>query len=164
MVVKIGDVEYQYNPQCMYYFPDGAAVKKYDRICSGVINMQHVVNVFGPDINAIYLVFRKQFYTLVDGDFVKTGLSNLHSIQEELIELLFTGLIKVDYDPVKDKIEEIEYQGNNTAVLNKKSFYTILSYGFSSKVVGKALKGDLNLDGDVMTDTVLGLLLNDKIN
>ena len=59
---------------------------------------------------------------------------------------------------------EIEYQGNNTAVLNKKSFYTILSYGFSSKVVGKALKGDLNLDGDVMTDTVLGLLLNDKIN
>ena len=164
MVVKIGDVEYQYNPQCMYYFPDGAAVKKYDRICSGVINMQHVVNVFGPDINAIYLVFRKQFYTLVDGDFVKTGLSNLHSVQEELIELLFTGLIKVDYDPVKDKIEEIEYQGNNTAVLNKKSFYTILSYGFSSKVVGKALKGDLNLDGDVMTDTVLGLLLNDKIN
>ena len=164
MVVKIGDVEYQYNPQCMYYFPDGAAVKKYDRICSGVINMQHVVNVFGPDINAIYLVFRKQFYTLVDGDFVKTGLSDLHSVQEELIELLFTGLIKVDYDPVKDKIEEIEYQGNNTAVLNKKSFYTILSYGFSSKVVGKALKGDLNLDGDVMTDTVLGLLLNDKIN
>ena len=164
MVVKIGDVEYQYNPQCMYYFPDGAAVKKYDRICSGVINMQHVVNVFGPDINAIYLVFRKQFYTLVDGGFVKTGLSNLHSVQEELIELLFTGLIKVDYDPVKDKIEEIEYQGNNTAVLNKKSFYTILSYGFSSKVVGKALKGDLNLDGDVMTDTVLGLLLNDKIN
>ena len=164
MVVKIGDVEYQYNPQCMYYFPDGAAVKKYDRICSGVINMQHVVNVFGPDINAIYLVFRKQFYTLVDGGFVKTGLSNLHSVQEELIELLFTGLIKVDYDPVKDKIEEIEYQGNNTAVLNKKSFYTVLSYGFSSKVVGKALKGDLNLDGDVMTDTVLGLLLNDKIN
>ena len=164
MVVKIGDVEYQYNPQCMYYFPDGGAVKKYDRICSGVINMQHVVNVFGPDINAIYLVFRKQFYTLVDGDFVKTGLSDLHSVQEELIELLFTGLIKVDYDPVKDKIEEIEYQGNNTAVLNKKSFYTILSYGFSSKVVGKALKGDLNLDGDVMTDTVLGLLLNDKIN
>ena len=164
MVVKIGDVEYQYNPQCMYYFPDGAAVKKYDRICSGVINMQHVVNVFGPDINSIYLVFRKQFYTLVDGDFVKTGLSDLHSVQEELIELLFTGLIKVDYDPVKDKIEEIEYQGNNTAVLNKKSFYTILSYGFSSKVVGKALKGDLNLDGDVMTDTVLGLLLNDKIN
>lgn len=164
IVVKIGDVEYQYNPQCMYYFPDGAAVKKYDRICSGVINMQHVVNVFGPDINAIYLVFRKQFYTLVDGNFVKTGLSNLHSVQEELIELLFTGLIKVDYDPVKDKIEEIEYQGNNTAVLNKKSFYTILSYGFSSKVVGKALKGDLNLDGDVMTDTVLGLLLNDKIN
>ena len=164
MVVKIGDVEYQYNPQCMYYFPDGAAVKKYDRICSGVINMQHVVNVFGPDINSIYLVFRKQFYTLVDGDFVKTGLSDLHSVQEELIELLFTGLIKVDYDPVKDKIEEIEYQGNNTAVLNKKSFYTVLSYGFSSKVVGKALKGDLNLDGDVMTDTVLGLLLNDKIN
>jgi hypothetical protein len=164
MIVKIGDIEYQYNPQCMYYFPDGATVKKYDRICSGIINMQHVVNILGSDINAIYLVFRKQFYTLVDGDFLKTGLTDLHSVQEELIELLFTGLIKVDYDPVKDKIEEVDYQGNNTAVLNKKSFYTVLSYGFSSKVVGKALKGDLNLDGDVMTDTVLGLLLNDKIN
>ena len=162
--VWIGSRRYDYNPKCMYYFPDGSEVKKYQRICSGVVNMNHVISELGSNLNDIYLIFRKQFYTLTDGGFLKTGLSDLGSTQEELIELLFIGLTSVTYDPKTAKIEEIEYQGTQTSVLNKKSFYTVLSYGYSSRVVSKALKGDLNLSGDVITETILGLLLNNKLD
>jgi hypothetical protein len=163
--VYIGSKEYQYNPECMYYFPDGSEVKKFDRICSGVCNMQHVIaDLGGTNLQDVYSVFRKQLYTLTDSDFAKTGISSLNSTQEELIELLFTGLTKVEYNPKTNKVDEIQYQGTQSSVLGKKSFYTVLSYGYSSKVVDKALKGDLNLSGDVMTDVILGLIMNDKLD
>jgi hypothetical protein len=164
MEVWIGSRQYEYCDQAMYYFPDGSEVKKYERICSGVVNMNHVISELGSDINSIYLIFRKQFYTLTDGGFLKTGLSDLNSTQEELIELLFTGLTEVTYDPKTLKIEEIDYQGTQTSVLNRKSFYTVLSYGYSSRIVGRALKGEINISDDVMTDTILGLLLNDQLD
>lgn len=162
--VWIGDRRYDYNPKCMYYFPDGSEIKKYQRICSGVVNMNHVISELGSNLNDVYLIFRKQFYTLTDNGFIKSGVSDLGATQEELIELLFTGLTNITYDPKTAKIEEIEYQGTQTSVLNKKSFYTVLSYGYSSRVVSKALKGDLNLSGDVITETILGLLLNNKLD
>lgn len=162
--VKIGSYTYQYNPYCMYYFPDGAQVKKFDRICSGVVNMNHVISELGTNLNDIYLIFRKQFYTLTDGDFVKTGLTSGGATQEEIIELLFTSLIKVTIDPKTAKIQDIEYQGTQSAVLNKESFYTVLSYGYSSKVISRALKGEVNLSGDVMTETILSLLLNNTLD
>lgn len=162
--VRIGSRVYQYNPNCMYYFPDGAQVKKFDRICSGVINMDHVISELGNNLNDIYLIFRKQFYTLTDDGFVKTGISDLGATQEEIIELLFTGLTSTSYDPDTEQIEDIKYLGAQKSVLNKKSFYNVLSYGYSSRVVDKAIKGELNLSGDVMTETVLGLLLNNKLD
>ena len=163
--VYIGSKEYQYNPECMYYYPDGTEIKKFDRICSGVCNMQHVIaDLGGTNLQDVYTVFRKQLYTLTDSDYIKTGITDLHSTQEEIIELLFTGLTKVDYNPKTNKIEEIQYQGTQSAVLGKKSFYTVLSYGYSSKVIDKALKGEMNLAGDVMTEVVLGLLINDKLD
>ena len=91
--------------------------------------MSHVIAELGSNINDIYLIFRKQFYTLTDGGFVSTGLSDLHATQEELIELLFTGLTDVSVDPETQKIEDIQYLGTQSGVLNKKSFYTVLSYG-----------------------------------
>ena len=162
--VHIGSHSYQYNPECMYYFPDGAEVKKFDRICSGVVNMNHVVSAFGKNLNDIYLIFRKQFYTLTDDDFIKTGITSLSGTQEELIEMLFTGLINITYDHENSEIENIDYRGTSASVLNRKSFYTVLSYGYSSKTVQKALKGEVNLSGDVMTETILGLLLNNKLD
>lgn len=164
MEVWIGSQQYDYNPECMYYYPDGTEIKKFQRFCSGVVNMNHVISELGTDIETIYMIFRKQFYTLTDGGYLKTGVSSLGSTQEELIELLFTGLTNVVTDPKTAKIKEIEYQGTQTGVLSKKSFYTVLSYGYSSRVVSRALKGDLNLSGDVMTETILGLLLNNKLD
>ena len=164
MEVWIGNNQYDYSPVSQYYYPDGTEVKKFQRICSGVVNMNHVIPGMKNNLNNIYLIFRKQFYTLTDGGFVSTGLSDLHATQEELIELLFTGLTDVEIDPKTNKIDQIQYLGTQSGVLNKKSFYTVLSYGYSSRVVSRALKGDLNLNGDVMTETILGLLLNNKLD
>ena len=61
-------------------------------------------------------------------------------------------------------IKHVDYIVSQKSILNKKSFYTVLSFGYSSKIVDKAIKGDVNLDGDVMTNAVLGLLLNNKLD
>lgn len=164
MRVYVGSREYEYNPLAMYYFPNGSQVKKFDRICSGVVNMQHVISELGSNIGDIYLIFRKQMFVLTDKDFAKIGIADWGSTQEEIIELLFVGLTKVTYDPKTAKIEEIQYQGTQTSVLDKKSFFTVLSYGYSPRIVNKALKGEINLEGDVMSDVILGLLLNNKLD
>lgn len=163
--VYIGDQEYQYNPLCMYYYPEGTDIKKFDRICSGVVNMNQVAAVLGPqNLNDIYLIFRKQMYTLTDPGFLSSGVSSLSATQEEIIEMLFTGLVRTEYNPKDMTLTEVEYMGNQKSVLNKKSFYTVLSYGYSSKIVDKAIKGDVNLDGDVMTNTILSLLLDNRLD
>jgi hypothetical protein len=164
IVVSIGKLKYDYNPECMYYYPDGTEIKKFQRFCSGIVNMGHVISHYGTGIQDIYQVFRKQVYTIIDGGFLKKGVTDLHSTQEELIEMLFISLLKVDRDPKTEAIENIEYLGTGNGVLNNNSFYTILSYGYSGRVIGRALKGDVKLTGDVMTETILGLLLNNRLD
>ena len=161
--VYIGNTEYQYNPECLYYFPDGAQVKKFDKICSGTVNMYNVVNDLGNNINDMFNIFRKQFYTLNNADFINTKIVQPDWMQEEIIELVFAGLIKQKIDPNSAKLESVEYQGASKAILSRNSFFTTLSYGYSSRVMAKAMRGELNVKGDIMTDTVLGLLLQDKI-
>ena len=163
IVVEIGGTRYTYNPQCMYYYPEGTKIEKYQRFCSGVADMGRVVSRLGNNLQDIYIIFRNQFYTLVDGDFVKEGL-NPHSTQEELCEMLFISLLNVEYDPDDDKIQGIQYLGTNSGIMNNNSFYTMLSYGYSSRVVSKALRGEAVLKDDIMTDTVLGMLIHNKLD
>jgi hypothetical protein len=165
IVVKIGAVEYDYNPKCMYYFPEGAEVKKYDRICSGVVNIIKILREFGSDVRSSYLVFRNQLYSIIDLDFNADGvLKTPGSIQEELIEVLFIALCKATYDKTTGKIKDIEFRGTNSSIMDKDSFYTVLSWGNASKAISKALSGELRMKGDLMTETILGLLLNDILD
>jgi hypothetical protein len=162
--VYIGDRLYLYNPDCMYYFPEGAKVKKFQRFCSGVLRMDLVINNLGTDLSNTYLLFRKQIYELISGDYAKNGVLGDSDMKEEILELLFAGMTRVDRDTKDNSIHEIEFLGSQNSILNKKSFYTVLSYGYGSKVINKAMKGDLNLSGDYMTETVLGLLLRNKLD
>lgn len=163
--VYIGDRLYLYNPDCMYYFPDGAKVKKFDRICSGVLRMDLVINSLGgTDLSNSYLLFRKQVYELMSSDYAKGKPLSDGDMKEEILELLFAGIVRVEYDPKGETIKDIDFLGSQNSILNKKSFYTVLSYGYGSRVINKAMKGDLNLSGDYMTETVLGLLLRNKLD
>ena len=39
--------------------------------------------------------------------------------------------------------------------MNSKSFYTMLSYGYASKVVSRALRGEATLKGDIMIKNII---------
>ena len=164
--VYIGDTRYAYSPESMYYYPEGTVIKKYQRFCSGVANMRQVSSDLGSDIDGIFNIFRKQYYSLTSASYQKNGVVSPGDMQEEIIELVFTGLTNpkyVDGNP-ENKLEELEYLGTQNAILNRKSFFTTLSYGWSNKIIGKALSGEIELENDVMTDTILGVLMNDKLD
>lgn len=164
--VYIGDTRYAYSPESMYYFPEGTVIKKYQRFCSGVANMRQVSSDLGSDIDGIFNIFRKQYYSLTSASYQKNGVVSPGDMQEEIVELVFTGLTNPKYvegNP-ENKLEELEYLGTQNAILNRKSFFTTLSYGWSNKIIGKALSGEIELENDVMTDTILGVLMNDKLD
>lgn len=164
MTVKIGDHEYDYNPKCMYYYPEGTAIKKYQRICSGIVNINRVMREFGPDIQSSYLVFRNQMYSIIDKGFREKGVLGPGSLQEEILEMIFISLSDADFDKATKRIKSLEFIGTNRGIMNKDSFYTVLSWGNARQAIQKAIKGDLKMKGDLMTETILGLLLNDKLD
>ena len=164
MEVWIGSELYAYSSDCMYYWPEGTEIKKYQRICSGVVNMPVYTRRFGKDINSTYLIFRSQFYTLNDPGYAKTGVTTLSSMQEEIIELLFASLVNVNINDEGTSIEDVAYEGSARKISGKESFFTNLSYGYASKVIGKAMKGEANMENDLMASTVLGLLLNNELD
>ena len=87
--VWIGDIRYVYNPLCMYYYPEGTKIKKFQRFCSGVLDANRMIKVLSPNMNDIYTIFRKQFYELqVGSDFAEKGLS-INVVPEEMVEMLF---------------------------------------------------------------------------
>lgn len=164
--VYIGDTRYAYSPESMYYFPEGTVIKKYQRFCSGVANMRQVSSDLGSDIDGIFNIFRKQYYSLTSASYQKNGVVSPSDMQEEIIELVFTGLTHPVFEGSnpENKLEGLEYLGTQNAILNRKSFFTTLSYGWSNKIIGKALSGEIELEKDVMTDTILGVLMNDKLD
>lgn len=162
--VWIGDTKYAYSPESLYYYPEGTEIKKYQRFCSGIVNMRQVTFDLPNDINSAFNIFRNQYYSLTSSRFQKEGIVDPADMQEEIIELVFAGLTEQIINPQTEKLEQIEYQGTQNAILGRKSFFTTLSYGWSAKAINRALKGELNLEGDTMTETVLGLLLNDRLD
>jgi hypothetical protein len=126
--------------------------------------MRQVTSDLPGDINGAFNIFRNQYYSLTSKSFQEKGIVSPGDMQEEIVEMVFTGLTNIIINPRTDKIEQIDYLGTQNAILNRKSFFTTLSYGWSSRIVGRALKGELNLEDDVMTGTVLGLILNDKLD
>ena len=81
-----------------------------------------------------------------------------------MVEMLFISLIDVEYNTKSLAIDNIKFLGTCSGIENSKSFYTLLSYGNASKIIGKTIKGDITLKDDIMTETVLGLLLNNKLD
>jgi len=163
--VWIGNKRYDYNDKCIYYFPEGTLIKKHQRFCNGVENMGHVTADLGNNIRDIYSIFRKQFYYLQDQGFdVKSPTLSGKAVSEELIEMLFASLINVTYDDKDVKIKEVEYLGTQGGIMNSGSFYTMLSYGNSSKVVSDAIKGKTDIKNDIMTETILGLVLGNNLD
>ena len=104
-----------------------------------------------------------QFYEILPSGFNGKEYLRDGADREELIEMAFISLTKVNRNS-DSIIEKIDFQGTNRGVMDSDSFYTLLSYGYSGKIINRALKGTVELKGDAMSSTVLGLLLNNTLD
>lgn len=162
--VVIGTDVYTYNPACMYYYPEGAKIKKFTKFCSGVQDMNVVCNTLKTNLNDIYQIFRKQYYTIYSKNYKKKGYIEDNEMPEEAVEIVFAGLYNIKYDSKDLSITEIKKTSVNDAILNSDSFFSALSFGNASKTIKRAIKGDVDINEDLITGTVLGLLLNNKLD
>lgn len=160
--VIVGNDVYKYNPQCMYFYPEGTFIEKHQRICSGTVDMSYVSKYYKKDLANMYSIFRKQFYTLMDAGYVKTGITSHDEMQEELIEMMFIAMMKSDDSDGNS--DTLDYLGTESGIMNNSSFYSILSYGYARRVVNRAMKGEVTIKSDVFTDTILGLMLNNNVD
>ena len=164
--ITVGGKEIGYNSNCMYYYPSGTRVKKFQRICSGVADMPYYASIFPNDVQSLYTIFRKQFYSIVVddfGDYTKEEALPGNSIPEEMVELTFRALISGKVSPTKKKLEDIQYFGTTTAAKKNGSFFRMISFQDASAAVKRAIKGEAEFTNDLMTETVLGLLLNSNL-
>jgi len=127
--VFIDDEEYNYNPNALYFLPEGTHVNKYDRICSGIMD----INITAKHIDnyiEIFKIFFKQF-------------RELHpSIQAELIEFLYTLITRVN------KNNKVYRMSIKQVVKTESSIITSLSFEDSRRKLaevdyeGKEIKPD----------------------
>jgi len=162
--VFVGDTQYVYSPNSLYYYPEGTEIKPLQRICSGVVNMRQVTSDLGDDISSAFNIFRNQYYMLMSSDFSKTGIVSPGDMPEEILEMVFAGLTRIVRNPRTDQVEEIDYLGTQKAILDRESFFTTLSFGWAGKIIDRAVRGDMKIKDDIMTNVVLGLLLHDKLD
>lgn len=159
--VTIGAREYNYEDESMYLYPEGTKITKYQRFCSGVVDINKVASELS-DINDIYQIFRSQFYELSSKSYKSSGIVSEGDNREELVEMVFTSLTKIQSDGIGGV--DANFLGVAKSIKNSDSFYTLLSYGEAGRVVKKALESKVELQGDIMTNTVLGILLNNHLD
>ena len=164
--VKIGKREYEYNENCLYYYPAGTTVKKYQRICSGLADMFFYAKVFTDDVQGLYMIFRKQFYSIsVPGfnNYLEDTTVPSDALPEEMIELAFRAMINGKINKTKKTLEDIQYYGTTATAKKNGSFFRMISFQDSASAVKAAIRGEAEFTNDLMTDTVLGLLLNSNL-
>lgn len=161
ITVKIGNITYEYTPEAMYYYPEGTKIEKYQRFCSGVCNIRKVTMDL-QDHAKIYSIFRRQFYESSSKSYSKGGIISDGDNREEIAELTYASLTHTEI--MSDGTKDIDYRGVHSGIMDNDSFFTLLSYGYSSRVVNKVIKGELDLKADASTRTIIGLLLNNKLD
>lgn len=142
-IVKIGSYEYEYNPDSIYFFPEGASVKKLDRICSGTLDVNSMLHKVGDYID-FYYMFRKQ-------------VKELLSVTDYLIEFLYVLIVHAGDSG------ELEYRSVLKNIYGSESFFKSLAFGDARKSFQKIGHEGLEFVPDPITDVVLNLILNDNI-
>lgn len=141
--LSINGQNYDVNEECLYMLPEGTKVKRFDRICDGVLDMGFIF-ANEPDFIEDYYFFRKQLTELAPG------------IQEVLYEFLFKLITTRD-----------EYGTAMNGVLNSihksGSFFTELSFEDYKKTFAKVDYQGMSLIDDLMTRSNLPLILNNSI-
>lgn len=142
MKVYVGDREYIYNPNCAYYYPEGTLIHKYQRFCSGVLDINSYAAIVN-DYVELYYYFRKQYM-------------ELQNVSQELIEFLYVLLIKKTQTGlmVKSVIQNIH---------GTESFFKSLSFQDAGKTFKKIGYEGMDFVTDPVTSVILSLIINEGI-
>lgn len=141
--VFIDQVEYTYNQDALYMFAEGEKVNKYDRICSGTLDMVELTKKVKNYVEIFYY-FKKQFQELIDG------------IQSELLEFLYVLIVRNSTDGIK-------LTSVMNSIYHSKSFYTAIAFGNAKKKFRELPVEGRDFIGDTMTRVMLSLITNNKI-
>ena len=140
--VMIGDEEYRYDPENMYYVPDGTEVKKYQRICSGTLDLKNLTNK-EKDYIEVYKYFKIQFDELLP-------------VSPELIEFLFSLLVRRGED-------KVQVQSLVKSVKGSSSFFKSLAFGYAGRTLKEITYEGKDIGSDPITSVILPLILSNKI-
>lgn len=142
--VVIGDEVYQYNPDCNYYYPDGTKIKKYQRFCSGILDIDsYVVRV--NDYIEMFYYFREQFYSALE-------------VAHELVEFLYTLVVN------KTEDDKLVVNSVTKTITGSDSFYKSLAFGYSNRSFEKIDYEGYEFVADPLTSVILSLITNNKLN
>jgi len=141
--VFIDEDEYNYNPDSMYIYPDGSKVKKFDRICTGTLDMKSMSWKENNYLDLFYF-FRKQFLEYLD-------------VSQELIEFLYVLL-------VKDRGEgNLEMRSVLQNIHGSDSFFKSLAFGDARKSFKKIGYEGMEFVADPITSIMLSMIMNNEI-
>jgi hypothetical protein len=141
--VFIGSDEYYYSPDCQYIFADGQKVKKYDRICSGVYDMQVGLEHYIDPVE-LYYFFRKQFKEYMN-------------INDDLIEFVYRLSIS------KTEDNRLQMQSVLKNIYGSESFYKSLAFADARKSFEKIGYKGIDFVADPFTQVMLPLIVNNEI-
>lgn len=141
--VTIDGISYRYNPNCLYLFKEGSYVNKYDRICTGVLDLDNAFTKLNNYIESFYY-FKLQFDELVP------------KISSELIEFLYVLI-------TTKKGSRAILKGVINSIENTNSIYTTTAFGNAKKVFKNIKPFGVPFQADVMALLTLpGLFKNNE--
>jgi DNA-directed RNA polymerase beta' subunit len=122
--VVIGDTEYKYEPNEIYFYSEGTKIKPFTRICSGLMNTVRYYGLLGKNQTLTYILFRDQIHTIMG-----------KSINDDVIEILYKLIKDFDFSVRR-------------ANSNKISFIESIYKGEGKSVMKEFLLNDLTFDSD----------------
>lgn len=142
--IVIGDKVYPYNPESLYFLPEGTKVKKFERFCSGLIDLDFYLRN-SREVEEGYYFFREQMYEMTSG------------LVDELIEFFFRLIVK------KNRQGQLINKGVINAIHESNSFFTEVAFEDYKKAFNKLEPTGTELVDDLFGRSNLPLLLNSHL-
>lgn len=142
--VMVGTTEYPYSENSLYFIPDGAKVKKYQRICSDLIDLDWYLERCKSFEDGYYF-FREQLYEMTTG------------ISDELLEFFYRLIIK------KNAQGQLVNRGVINSIHESNSFVTEVAFENYKKAFNKLEPKGTPLVDDLFGRSNLPLLLNTQL-
>lgn len=140
--VSIGTERIPFMSDTLYFFPDGEEIEFGTKFCSGLENVQGLMN--NLTYLETYYIFRSQFRHLMP------------HIAEEIIECLFYLITQRD-----DSVFRGVLQSN----VGNVSFIPNLAFGYAKRGLIKAIRGGSQIKQDTYSNAIINpFLVNDMMD